>query len=88
VGAGATEWAVSLPDYVANKLRGEFNDTIIVGPANGFGLYLCKDGILKDGIKELFGFVGGTSLYREGEIVWANWDLTSNISFYFTQKRY
>jgi len=88
VGAEASEWAVSLPDYVANKLRGEFNDTIIVGPANGFGLYLCKDGILKDGIKELCGFVGGTSLYREGEIVWANWGLASNIRFYFTQKRY
>jgi hypothetical protein len=88
VGAAASEWAVSLPDYVANKLRGEFNDTIIVGPANGFGLYLCKDGILRDGIKELFGFVGGTSLYRKGEIVWANWGLTSNIRFYFTRKRY
>jgi hypothetical protein len=88
VGAAAYEWVVSLPDYIAEGMKASFNDTIIVGPANGFGLHLCKDGILRDGIKELFGFVGGTSLYRQGEIVWANWGLTSNIGFYFTRKRY
>ncbi|AJB42603.1 hypothetical protein TCARB_1561 [Thermofilum adornatum 1505] len=88
VGAAAYEWVVSLPDYIAEGMKASFNDTIIVGPANGFGLHLCKDGILRDGIKELFGFVGGTSLYRQGEIVWANCGLTSNIRFYFTRKRY
>jgi hypothetical protein len=88
VGAAWYEWVVSLPDYVAEGMKSEFNDTIIVGPANGFGLYLCKDGMLKDGIIELFGFIGGTHLYRQGEIVWPDKGLISNIRFYFTQKRY
>ena len=52
------EWVVSLLDYVAEKVKSEFMDKIIIGPANGFGLYLCKDSLLKDGVKEISGFSG------------------------------
>ncbi|MFZ8792138.1 MAG: hypothetical protein ACO2OS_07740, partial [Thermosphaera aggregans] len=65
IGAANYEWVVSLPDYIANKLKGEFNDKIIIGPANGFGLYFCKEGMIKDGISEIFGFSGGTGLLAD-----------------------
>jgi len=55
IGAAYYEWVVSLPDYIANKLKSEFNDKIAIGPANGFGLYFCKDGLIKDGISEILG---------------------------------
>jgi len=64
-GAAPYEWVVSLPDYIANKLKTEFNDKIIIGAANGFGLYFCKDGLIKDGINEIFGFNGGTGLLAD-----------------------
>jgi hypothetical protein len=63
-GAAQYEWAVSLPDYVASRMKNEFGEKILTGPAKGFGLYLVKDGIVEDGIKELLGFVGETTLYR------------------------
>ena len=78
---------MSLPDYVAEKLKSEFGDKIIIGPANGFGLYLCKDGLLKDGVKEMFGFSGGSSLYREKDgTVKVNLMLDSNFRFYFMKQ--
>jgi hypothetical protein len=83
VGAGEYEWVVSLPDYISNKLKGEFNDKIIIGPANGFGLYFSKDGLIKDGISEIFGFSGGTGLLADKE---PSLGLGWNFRFYFLKK--
>jgi len=82
-GAANYEWVVSLPDYIVNKLKSEFNDKIIIGPANGFGLYFCKDGMIKDGISEIFGFNGGTGLLADKE---PSLGLGSNFEFYFLKK--
>jgi hypothetical protein len=83
IGAGNYEWVVSLPDYIANKLKSEFNDKIIIGPANGFGLYFSKDGLIKDGISEIFGFSGDTYLFSNKEPSDA---LIPNFIFYFLKK--
>jgi hypothetical protein len=83
IGAANYEWVVSLPDYVANKLKSEFNDKIAIGPANGFGLYLCKDGLIKDGVSEIFGFSGDTYLFSNKEPSDA---LIPNFIFYFLKK--
>jgi hypothetical protein len=82
-GSANYEWVVSLPDYVASKLKSEFNDEIAVGPANGFGLYLCIDGLIKDGLKEIFGFSGGTGLLADK---WPSYGLGWNFVFYFFKK--
>jgi hypothetical protein len=82
-GAAYYEWVVSVPDYIANKLKSEFNDEIIIGPANGFGLYLCKDGLIKDGISEIFGFSGGTGLLADKE---PSLGLGWNFKFYLLKK--
>jgi hypothetical protein len=58
----------------------KFNDEIAVGPANGFGFYLCIDGLIKDGLKEIFGFSGGTGLLADK---WPSYGLGSNFVFYF-----
>jgi len=83
IGAANYEWVVSLPDYIANKLKSEFNDKIIIGPANGFGLYLCKDGLIKDGISEIFGFNGGTGLLADKQ---PSLGLGLNFRLYFLKK--
>lgn len=83
IGAGVYEWVVSLPDYIANKLKSEFNDKIAIGPASGFGLYLCKDGLIKDRISEIFGFSGGTGLLADKE---PSLGLGCNIEFYLFRK--
>jgi hypothetical protein len=83
IGAGVYEWVVSLPDYIANKLKSEFNDKIAIGSANGFGLYLCKDGLIKDGIRRIFGFSGGTGLLADKQ---PSLGLGSNFTFYFLKK--
>ena len=82
-GAAPYEWAVSLPDYIANKLKSEFNDKIIIGPANGFGLYFCKDGLIKDEISEIFGFSGGTGLLADKK---PSLGLGWNFKFYLFRK--
>jgi len=88
IGTANYEWIVSIPDYVAEKLKSNFGDKIIVGPANGFGFYLCKDGLLKDGLEEIFGFSGASLPYitRDGKID-VNLGLTSNFEFYFYRRR-
>jgi hypothetical protein len=83
IGAANYEWVVSLPDYIANKLKSEFNDKIAIGPANGFGLYLCKDGLIKDGISEIFGFSGGTGLLADKQ---PSLGLGWNFKFYLLKK--
>jgi len=82
-GAAYYEWVVSLPDYIANKLKSEFNDKIIIGSANGFGLYLCKDELIKDGINEIFGFSGGTGLLADKQ---PSLGLGWNFKFYLFRK--
>jgi len=45
----STEWAVCLPDHIAEKLKYNFKDKdIVLGYGNYFGLYSFKDGLLKD----------------------------------------
>jgi len=86
-GVPSYEWVISLPDYVAEELRSEFGDKIIIGPANGFGLYLCKEGLLKDGIKEIFGFSGGSIPYRkEDGTIDVKYELGFNLKFYLMKK--
>jgi len=86
-GAAGYEWVVSLPDYVASGMKNEFGENILIGPANGFGLYLVKNGIVEDGIKELLGFVGETSLYRDNNgVLKSNTLLTPEIRFYLMKK--
>jgi hypothetical protein len=84
IGAGGYEWVVSLPDYIANKLKSEFDDKVIIGPANGFGLYFSKDGLISNGINEIFGFSGGTGLLADK---WLSLGLRSNFRFYFSRNR-
>jgi hypothetical protein len=83
IGAGYYEWVASLPDYITNKLKTEFNDKIIIEPANGFGLYFCKDGLIKDGINEIFGFSGGTGLLADMQ---PSLGLGWNFKFYLFRK--
>jgi len=52
-GAIGYEWAISLPQYVEDNMRKEFGDKIVFGPANLFGLYACKEGLIKDGATEI-----------------------------------
>jgi len=55
IGAGSYEWAISLPDHIVNNLKNTFSEEkLLIGPGNIFGLYLCKDGLKKDGIKEIY----------------------------------
>ena len=55
LGASPYEWAVSLPDDIVNNLKNTFSEEkLLIGPGNIFGLYLCKDGLEKDGIKEVY----------------------------------
>jgi hypothetical protein len=49
-GAPSVEWSVTLPDYVVSNLKSKFPD-IVIGYGNYFGLYSCKDGLIKDGLK-------------------------------------
>ena len=86
-GVADYEWVISLPDHVAEKLNSEFGDKIIVGSANGFGLYLCKEGLIGDGVKDIFGSSRGSYLYidRDGTIK-VGALLASNFIFYFVKK--
>jgi hypothetical protein len=55
LGASPYEWAISLPDYIVNNLKNTFSEEkLLIGPGNIFGLHLCKDGLEKDGIKEIY----------------------------------
>jgi hypothetical protein len=47
VGTKIGEWAVCLPDHIAEKLKDK-NEDIVLGYGNYFGLYSLKDGLLKD----------------------------------------
>ena len=47
IGAPGEEWSVTLPDYVVSSLKSKFSD-IVIGYGNYFGLFSCKDGLIKD----------------------------------------
>jgi len=47
-GVSNVEWAVSIPDYVLEGLK---NRDLLIGPGNTIGLYSCRDGLIKDGVK-------------------------------------
>jgi hypothetical protein len=68
-------------------MKNEFGEKIVTGPAKGFGLYLVKDGIVEDGIKELLGFVGETTLYRGNNgVLESNTLLAPEIGIYLMKK--
>jgi hypothetical protein len=46
-GAPNIEWSVTLPDYVISSLKSKFSG-IVIGYGNYFGLFSCKDGLIKD----------------------------------------
>jgi len=86
-GAAQYEWVISLPDHVATGMKSEFGESILIGLANGFGLYLTKDGIVKDGIRELRGFVGETTFYQDKDgTVKSNTLLAPEIEVYLMKK--
>lgn len=63
-GASWYEWTVSLPQYIVDGMKKSFaGEKILIGPRNTFGLYSMGAGLIKDGIKEVYSFVGGR---REG----------------------
>ncbi len=63
-GAGSGEWGVSLPDYVAEGLVKHFGaDKVLIGPGNLFGLISDKDGLIKDGIKDVWINLKGKLVY-------------------------
>jgi len=53
-GAGGREWAVTLPDYLANEIKNRWDNQVLIGPGNIFGLHSCKYGLIKDGISKVF----------------------------------
>jgi len=56
------EWAVTLYDYLANEIKNRWNDQVLIGPGNIFGLYSCKYGLIKDGISKVFVWVGPSEI--------------------------
>ena len=52
-GAIGYEWAVSLPQYVVDGMVERFGDRVVIGAGNLFGLYSCKEGLVKDGATQI-----------------------------------
>lgn len=49
------EWAVNVPNYIIEEPSNKFGaDNLIYGRDSLFGLYNCKDGLIKDGVKDVF----------------------------------
>jgi len=64
LGAGGSEWAVSLPQYVVNGLLENFpNAKILIGPGNTLGLYSCGDGLIKDKVKDVWEWIDLNKVY-------------------------
>ncbi|MEM0345856.1 MAG: hypothetical protein QW189_08070, partial [Thermofilaceae archaeon] len=53
-GTMGVEWAVPLPTNIADKLKEQFKDKIVLAPGNFISLYSAVDGAEKDGIKEIY----------------------------------
>lgn len=54
-GTPVGEWGITLPQYIVDGLEEKFgSDSIFHTPGNIFGLYACKDGLIQDGIQEVF----------------------------------
>ena len=62
LGTPGAEWAVSLPDYIANEAKNKWDNRLLIGPGNIFGLYSCKYGLTKDGISNVFLRVGPSEI--------------------------
>ncbi|MEM4620999.1 MAG: hypothetical protein QW607_12410, partial [Desulfurococcaceae archaeon] len=52
-GTFAAEWAVPLPTNIAEKLKEQFKDKIVLAPGNFISLYSAVGGAEKDGIREV-----------------------------------
>lgn len=64
LGASSGEPAVGLPLYIAESMKKEFpNSHILFGPGDTFGLYSSGDGLIKDGIKEVYVLLGDENIY-------------------------
>ncbi|MEM4004757.1 MAG: hypothetical protein QXM43_03880 [Desulfurococcaceae archaeon] len=53
-GTAGAEWAVPLPNNIAEELINQFKDRIVLAPGNFISLYSAVDGAEKDGIKEIY----------------------------------
>ncbi|MEM2588148.1 MAG: hypothetical protein QXV23_07620, partial [Candidatus Bathyarchaeia archaeon] len=56
IGTSRDEWAVPLPNNIAEKLVNQFKDRIVLAPGNFISLYSAVDGAEKDGIKEIYSY--------------------------------
>ncbi|MEM5806468.1 MAG: hypothetical protein QXO07_01730, partial [Candidatus Aenigmatarchaeota archaeon] len=53
-GTASAEWAVPLPNNIADKLKEQFKDKIVLAPGNFISLYSAVGGAEKDGIREVY----------------------------------
>ena len=60
-GTSGYEWAISLPQYMADELKNKYGNDIVIGHGNTFGLYNTKKGLIQDGVKEIAFKVGNRS---------------------------
>jgi len=61
-GTPVGEWAITLPQYIFDGLKEKFgSDSIFHAPGNIFGLYACKDGLIQDGMQEVFVMIPQTT---------------------------
>ncbi len=55
LGTPGAEWAITLPDYLINGIyKSNWKNKVLIGPGNTFGLYSCKDGLIKDYVSKIF----------------------------------
>ena len=61
-GTPVGEWGITLPQYIVDRLEEKFgSDSIFHTPGNIFSLYACKDGLIQDGIQEVFVMIPQTT---------------------------
>ena len=76
LGAGGSEWSISLPYPIVESMEKNFPDSnILIGPGYTFGLYSCGDGLIKErgiddlhkpienGITKVFKWIGEKRVY-------------------------
>jgi hypothetical protein len=64
LGAANREWAVTLPPYIVESMSEHFpNAYILFGPGRTFGLHSCGNGLIDDGIKEVYVMLGDSVIY-------------------------
>lgn len=57
-GVADYEWVISMPQYIVDELnQNSDQDNLVIGHCNTFGLYKCKNGLVKDGVREIAFFL-------------------------------